>query len=172
MRLNVGCGEHYATGWTNLDQAVSEQVRPDLVGSLTDLPAAVTGVSAVYLGHVLEHLDHPTAQRALPGLWQRCLPGAQVALVGPDTDRARALHRRGEISDATLHGALYGACRWPGDEHRWECTEARLVDLAHATGLTARPVPLDDPALAPFPVVSRAPWQCAVVGTVPGPGRP
>ncbi|GKQ35187.1 hypothetical protein [Streptomyces sp. A012304] len=169
MKLNVGCGNHYAPGWTNLDPNPGVSVRPDIVGSLTDLPRSVVCVTAVYLGHVLEHLPYDIVVPALRGLWERCEPGAAVAVVGPDVDRARALHADGAIDQATLDGAVYGAGRWAGDVHLWECTEAALLDAAAASGLAdVRPVPVDSPSLDAFPIVSRAPWQCAIHGTVPG----
>jgi hypothetical protein len=168
MRLNVGCGDHYAEGWTNLDPQPSETVRPDIVGSLTELTPWIDGVTAAYCGHVLEHLPHVDVTPALRALWERCVPGARVALVGPDVDRARRLHERGEITTETLDGAVHGAGRWHGDEHLWECTEQRLLDVARLSGLDAQPVPIDSPDLDDFPVVSRALWQCAIVGTVGG----
>lgn len=168
MRLNVGCGDHYASGWTNLDPQPSETVQPDIVGSLTDLTPWVDGVTAVYCGHVLEHLPFHDVASALRALWKRCVPGAHVALVGPDVDRARRLHERGEITTETLDGAIHGAGRWHGDEHLWECTEHQLLDFARASGLDARPVPIGSAELDAFPVVSRAPWQCAIIGAVPG----
>lgn len=168
MKLNVGCGDHYAPGWTNLDPQPGETVRPDIVGSLTGLPASVDGVTAVYLGHVLEHLRYEAVVPALRGLWARCEPGARVAIVGPDVDRARRLHERGEITTETLDGAIHGAGRWHGDEHLWACTESLLLNVARVSGLDAHPVPIDSPDLDAFPIVSRAPWQCAIHGTVPG----
>lgn len=168
MRLNVGCGNHYATGWTNLDPNPGETVQPDVVGSLTDLPASIHDVTAVYLGHVLEHLPFYAIAPALRALWRRCAPGATVALVGPDVDRARLLHDRGEITDETLHGAIHGAGRWHGDEHLWGCTEQLLLDVTRTSGIDAHPVPIDSRELDAFPIVSRAPWQCAILATTPG----
>jgi hypothetical protein len=168
VRLNVGCGDHYADGWTNLDLNPGDTVRPDVVGSLTELPPQISGVTAVYCGHVLEHLPFYSLASALRGLWARCVPGATVALVGPDVDRANLLHERGEITAETLHGAIHGAGRWHGDEHLWACTEQLLLDVARVSGLDARPVPIGSPELDAFPVVSRAPWQCAILGAAPG----
>lgn len=168
MKLNIGCGNHYADGWTNLDPNPGDTVRPDVVSSLTDLPPQINGVTAVYLGHVLEHLPFDSLAPALRGLWARCVPGATVALVGPDVDRASLLHEREEITAETLHGAIHGAGRWHGDEHLWGCTEQLLLDVARDSGLDARPVPIGSVELDAFPVVSRALWQCAILGTVPG----
>lgn len=166
MKLNVGCGEFYARGWTNMDAVRNQQVRPDIVGSLTRLPDEVAAVEQVYLGHVLEHLPYIEVPAALRGLWARCAPGARVGVVGPDCQRAQALHARGAIDSATLEGARSGDRRWPGDAHLWECNEADLVGLLCASGLEARPVPVSSGELDGFPVVSRAPWQCAAVGVV------
>lgn len=167
MKLNVGCGEFYAEGWTNLDMVRTDTVRPDIVGSLLYLPDQVQDVTMVYLGHVLEHVGLIAARDALEELWARCVPGARVAMVGPDVDRAYVLCREGKIDALTLHGALHGANRWAGDAHLWECTEDRLLTLAQSSGLDASAVPIDDAELDPFPVASRALWQCAVVGKVP-----
>lgn len=167
MKLNVGCGDHYAHGWTNLDAHPGSTVRPDIVGDLTNLPSEVRGVTAVYLGHVLEHIPLTEVVTALRHLWKRCTPEAEVAIVGPDCDRARAMWAAGEIDEATADGAIHGACRWPGDEHLWECGQERLLTLVLASGLEGFAVPLDDSALDVFPVVSRVGWQCAVVGDVP-----
>lgn len=172
MRLNVGCGEFYAAGWTNLDVVVNDRVKPDLVGSLADLPAAVEGVEAVYLGHVLEHLPEPMVVPALRKLWERCVLGCQVAVVGPDVIRAWDMAIDGHLEPETAQHAAMGARRWRADKHWWASHEGRVLAHVVESGLgDARPVfPLERaPELAPFPVVSGVGWQCAVVGTVGGP---
>lgn len=172
MRLNVGCGDHYATGWVNIDAHPGETVQPDIVADLRyDLPSSIHDVTAVYLGHVLEHLPITDVVPALSRLWKRCAPEPDVAIVGPDCARARALHEAGEIDDETANGAIYGAGRWSGDEHLWECGQERLLTLALASGLFAAPMEMDSYILDRFPVVSRAPWQCAVYGTDRGDAR-
>ena len=169
MKLNVGCGEFYADGWTNMDVASNEQVHPDILGSLTELPppADLSNIEMVYLGHVLEHLAYNTIPQALNALWKRCVAGARVTIVGPDVDRAGALHVGGQLDWDTVTGALCGELRWPGDEHRWMCTEERLLRAVRASGLKrCHPVPINSHLLDDFPVTSRAPWQCAIVGVV------
>ena len=167
MKLNIGPGEHYAAGWTNLDTATSDEVKVDIQGSLLHLPAEVQDVEAVYMGHILEHIAPPTVIPALAALWGRCRPGAQVAAVGPDVLRVVDMHIIGQADWQTVTHCCLGERRWPGDEHLWACTEQRLLELIRASGLQrVRAVPIASPVLDDFPVVSRIGWQCAVIGEV------
>lgn len=167
MKLNIGCGEFYADGWVNIDVVSNEQVHPDIIGSLLQLPppAELSNVEMVYLGHILEHIPYSQVPQALTLLWRRCVAGARVAIVGPDVDRAGALHAANQLDWHTVTGALCGELRWPGDEHQWMCTETRLARVVKASGLKrVHTVPIASQLLDNFPVSSRAPWQCAIVG--------
>lgn len=169
MKLNVGCGEFYADGWTNMDVTSNEKVRPDILGSLTTLPGydELANAEMVYLGHVLEHVAYKEVAPALKLLWQRCVTGARVAAVGPDVERAMALHAAGQLDWDTVVGALCGDSRWSGDDHLWGCNEERLLRAVRASGLRrAHSIAIDSPLLNDFPVTSRARWQCAIVGVV------
>lgn len=169
MKLNVGCGEFYADGWTNMDVASNDLVRPDLIGSLADLPSPqdLSNIEMVYLGHVLEHLPYQAIATALRGLWQRCVANARVAIVGPDVDRANALHASGQLDWTTTVRALTGEDRWLGDQHLWACNEERLLRIVKSSGLKrAHHVPIASQLLDDFPVTSRAAWQCAIIGVV------
>ena len=169
MKLNVGCGEFYADGWVNMDVAENESVHPDIIGSITDLPgpSELANAEMVYMGHVLEHIPYQTVAPSLRLLWQRCISGARVAIVGPDVDRAGLLHALGQLDWHTVVGALQGEGRWPGDEHLWSCSEDRLLRQVKASGLKgARAIPIASDLLNDFPVTSRAPWQCAIIGQV------
>lgn len=164
MLLNIGCGEFKAPGWTNMD--ASDYVRPDLVGSLTALPAEVVAVRGVYLGHVLEHIPYVDLLPALRKLWTRCVQGATVAVVGPDVLRAWDLAIRGLMSEKDAVGVTMGGRRWPGDEHRWPCEPRALRRVLVASGLKVMRHDIKSDALDEFPVTSRAPWQCAFIGRV------
>lgn len=168
MKLNVGCGNHYVQGWTNMDVDQNDQVKPDIQASLLDpLPAEIQGVTHVYLGHVLEHLPFFQIAAALTKLWERCVPSAQIAIVGPDCDKAREMDRRAQLWGIALNDILHGAGRWKNDVHLWESTPSRLTKLLERSGVhSARVVDINDIALNPFPVTSRVAWQCAVVATL------
>ena len=155
MRLNVGCGRFRAQGWVNIDN--DPNVIADHVADLTNLPPQIRNVQAVYLGHVLHLIPPDDAIKVLARLWERCLPGAQVAAVGPDALR---LLDTG-IDLIKVHEHL------GGKDRRWACTQARLADIIRASGLQrTRPVLIDSDDLQGFPVVSRVSWQCAARGHV------
>lgn len=166
MKLNVGCGDQYAPGWTNLDTGRDQHRQPDVIGDLLHLPDELDGLEQVYCGHVLEHLTLVDAEQALRVLHARTAIGGRLLIVGPDVRRARQLHRAGLLDDLTLHGAIHGAGRWAGDEHLWECeTDLLLALLARAGWYDALPLPVRPETLAGWPVTSFAPWQCAVTAT-------
>lgn len=59
MRLNIGCGPHYAKGWTNVDvvSIPSADINPDVVASIDNLPFDDGSVELLYAGHCVEHLS-------------------------------------------------------------------------------------------------------------------
>lgn len=159
MKLNVGCGNHYAPGWVNVD--LNSTVNPDVVCVGVHLPFPDGMFTAVYAGHVLEHLDyHPDVPTALTEMVRVLAPNGTICLVGPDVDLADT------FPPDIAHGARYGAGRWAGDVHRWPCTEALLLNAARKVGLTATPVDLDVVAATGWPIVSLAGWQTAVTVTL------
>lgn len=168
MRLNVGCGNHRAEGWTNMDVESNDQVRPDIQASLMeDLPEVIQGVTHVYLGHVLEHLPLGLIPVALEKLWERCVPGVQIAVVGPDCDRARELDRAGRLHGITLQDVVHGAGRWANDVHLWECAPGRLERVLRRSGVQdVRHVNIASAELSAWPVTSRVDWQCAMIASL------
>lgn len=167
--LNVGCGDFPAPPpWTNLDTTSNGHVKPDIVGDLLDLPPDLVGLTAVYLGHVLEHLPAEAVTGALIRLRRRMTWGGRVAVVGPDVPTAQALHGRGLLDTATLDGARYGAGRWAQDVHLWECDGPKVVLMLEAAGWRhVHQIPIGSRDLDAWPVTSRAAWQCAVLAAAP-----
>lgn len=171
VKLNLGCGDRYADGWTNVD--FGSPHRKDQEVDLTGpLPWESGSVTHVYLGHVLEHL---TLQQC-SGLLSQLLPcmdpaGALAMIVGPDVPLAKQMIAEGTF-DFTYHSLdslRYGAGRWAGDVHQWECSASAIVDLCRDAGwpvVTDIGIKLVDSF---WPVADRVPqWQCAVrayVGT-------
>lgn len=152
MRLNLGCGEFPASGWVNVDSWPG--VNPDVVASLLALPFPDQSADTVYAGHVLEHLDyHLEVPDALVEIRRVLTPGGSAVFVTPDVNRC---------DDSILHGAVHGGHRWPGDEHKWSASEARLLAAVRVVFPHARAVPIGDVPDG-WPVVSRVAWQCAVV---------
>ena len=156
-----------------MDVARTKSIQPDLIGSIFDLPDEVTGVTSVYLGHILEHLEFDLIPAALAKLWERCEQGCMVAAVGPDCDIGRAWVDAGKISekeyrkmDITPPELIPGGSH-NGYSHRWRCTTPLMVDLLVASGLgLVQKEDILSSKLKPFPVVCKIGWQGAVIGVV------
>lgn len=163
MRLNLGCGDRYADGWTNVDFE-SPHRKDETVDLTGELPWPNDSVDAVYAGHVLEHLPLADCYELLRRLEKIVKPGHAIMLVGPDVDRAARMVAAGEEMHGTSLEALrFGAGRWAGDVHRWECTEEQLIALLVDTEWGwVTPMDIDEVAIT-WPVADPRPrWQCAV----------
>lgn len=176
MKLNLGCGPYYATGWTNLE-IPGTQYRCDieadfnlLARSPEDFAPEVKNLSAVFMGHFLEHISLDTLVLALPELRKRMLPGAPIAVVGPDVKKAYDMFQRGLIPFS-----LYELCKkhhnpTDGHSHLWDCDAESVMHLLSAAGFQsihevnlAQAAPPNPSALHHFPVVAYDRWQCAVM---------
>lgn len=162
MRLNLGAGDSYVQKWHNVDRDSCPFKRDETVDLTGPLPWPAESISLVYAGHVLEHLTEDQCRTLLAELLKRMMPGGQILVVGPDLELAQRL---GTGPHHTLDELRHGARRWEGDEHRWECTTAKVVQLltetgwSHVTDVGIGNVPVF------WPVVDRAPqWQLAVRG--------
>lgn len=160
MRLNVGCGDHYVQGWTNID--TSTHVRADIYASILDLPYPDCTISRIYCGHVMEHLEEDVVGKAVRELERVLDPNGKMMFVGPDYDRALVMMQMGQVGQELVDQIVGGEGRWPGDVHHWVCSEEKLLALLeNSSYLTYNPVDIrevDDQ----WPVVSRVGWQCAV----------
>ena len=162
MLLNLGVGDWYAEGWHNVDWAGSPHRKDETVDLTGPLPWAEGTVQLAYAGHLLEHLTLDGCHHLLTQLRPCMATDGQLLVVGPDATIARALAAAGTL-DITLDSLLYGAQRWLGDQHLWECTAAITVDLLTAAGwqgihqLAVSDVP------AVWPIGDRRPvWQYAI----------
>lgn len=143
MLLNVGCGPHYAEGWTNTDLIeVPGIIEPDvLVTAAEPFPFDPRSVERAYLGHVLEHVPWADVPAFLGVLAVVLTGDAHVCIVGPDTLEAIRLYREGSepwgkvaavmegtgaYSDAT---GGWAPLRWDADRHHWNCHQDRVAEL-------------------------------------------
>ncbi len=167
MNLNLGCGDRYADGWTNVDHAGLPYRKDQEVDLSGPLPWPDATVDAAYCGHLLEHLTMPQCVLLLARLWHCMRPGGELLIVGPDLDMARQMQDEG-VLDVPMDGLLHGAHRWPGDEHQWESRPAPVRNMLHLTGwVNIREIPIGDVEQR-WPVADRGPrWQFAVYATRP-----
>lgn len=170
MRLNLGCGDRYVNGWINVDLPDMPHYADQRVDLTGQLPWPAHSLSHIYAGHVLEHLELGQAF----SLVKRLLPLTQhngvIMLVGPDIDLAEKMIAAGaglaEMYGATLDSLKYGAGRWSGDVHHWECRQSILEDMLRDAGWSDI-VSMDIwEAAHDWPVADPRPrWQCAVTAT-------
>lgn len=156
MRLNVGSGDHYQDGWTNVD--TYDGHRHDELWSICEpWPYGDETVERIYAGHVIEHLTPEQAKMAFVEALRVLQPGGTIMVVAPDMERCDDQFGPGHVHRAGGH-------RWPGDEHQWETTERAVADVMAAVGLTVTPVAPSAVGRLGFPIVSPDRWQLAVLG--------
>lgn len=162
MKLNIGCGNHYAAGWTNVDIDETQDVTPDIVGDVVkglDFPDG--SAEKIYLGHILEHLTQEDAVLALLECKRLLQPGGSMMVVGPDCDRADEMLARGEISEIEHDLVVTGAGRWAHDVHLWRSTGPLTEELLHLAGFTPAECPVEEVPAIGFPLTSAVGWQFA-----------
>lgn len=192
MKLNVGCGPHYANGWVNTDLVRTDTITPDVVVTADNpFPFPAATFERAYVGHVLEHIPWGDVPDWLDRLARVLVDDAVALFVGPDVirvlnrwrDHAETWDKVAGIIESTdaYHD---GELRWDADRHHWNCHEGRVAAALTACGwrnVTPLGViePLDDwfrdPGtldghairVAGWPLVSDATCQFAVAAKVP-----
>ncbi len=162
MLINLGCGDRYADGgWINVDYGSPHRKDVTLDLLADPLPWPPASILHVYLGHVLEHLPYDGCRDLLKRLRPLVRPEGQIMVVGPDCEVAQRMAEAGTL-DVTLDSLKFGADRWVGDRHEWECTAAKVTALLEDSGwVDIQDVGIGNVA-AFWPVADRRPqWQCA-----------
>ncbi|MEX5636999.1 class I SAM-dependent methyltransferase [Parafrankia sp. FMc2] len=153
LRLHLGCGPHRLPGWVNVDlRDPAADLRLDVRAGLPfDDGAAV----AVYLAHILEHVEYPDeARRVLRECCRTLGDGGLLRVAVPDLcsflDAYAAgddgffeyFERRWEREPAPtplasfLHHAGAGEFPWVADRHRFGYDERTLGELLRDAGFT------------------------------------
>lgn len=104
--LNVGCGAHFSSEWTNVDMRSSKHV----IGHDLRKPLPFTDATfdAAYGSHVLEHLDPDDARRLVLELHRVLKPRGVLRLAVPDLEGIcrEYLRRLDEALEDPQPGAL------------------------------------------------------------------
>jgi SAM-dependent methyltransferase len=143
--LNAGCGTHYAKGWVNCDVWESETTRPDvLIEPNQPYPFPDHYFDAIYLGHVIEHIDWRGVPDFLRDMRRIAKPGAPVLVVGPDVLKTIQRWREDkEPWEMVLSTMEHQECNfqpgresefWDGATHHWNCHHQRVWDLMQDLG--------------------------------------
>jgi len=161
MKLNIGCGSHYAEGFTNIDTYSGGEVKPDVVMSALELDFNDDLFDLVYMGHVLEHIPEEDVVTAVNEAWRVLKPGHKLYVVGPDYRAAVAAQ-----DEENIEGILHGGREWPGDEHHWVSDAETLRAFLDASKFEAvAPISLKQAKQEGAPVTSLAYWQTGFVCT-------
>jgi predicted SAM-dependent methyltransferase len=183
MKLNIGCGPHYAKGWTNVDVIANDECHPDVVASVLDgLPFEDGAADRIYLGHVLEHIPWARVPEFLEEIYRVASAGCELMIVGPDVNltikgwAAGKWHSKdGDggywlVESVLEHSAYYmtGGEGWEGARHQWNCTEERSADIVQHAGFelgdsyTGRLLATRDKG---WPLVADSEWQFGFAAT-------
>jgi predicted SAM-dependent methyltransferase len=82
LRLNLGCGDYPLEGFVNVDAVAGRTV--DAVLTVPPLPWPDASVTEIYMGHLLEHLDHRRGMELLGECYRVLQPGGSIGVVVPD----------------------------------------------------------------------------------------
>lgn len=162
MRLNVGCGAHYADGWVNVD--TDPEVYAEFHADAAELPFADDDAEMVYLGHLLEGIDTEQARTILLETRRVLQPTGFLVVLYPNAD----------IQDAEQNAYLWDLLN-SGFEQHWQ--DEYLAEQARRAGRYTYslvsdvfPESVNELAhqLAPeWPVGLQPPWACAVLASKP-----
>ena len=99
--LHVGCGPKHkdqttrgfnSPDWTELRLDIDESVKPDVVGTMTDMSLVATGsVDALFSSHNIEHLYPHEVPQALSEFKRVLSPDGFVVITCPDLQSVAAL---------------------------------------------------------------------------------
>jgi predicted SAM-dependent methyltransferase len=86
VKLNLGCGTDYKTGWTNIDNNSDNNItKLDLSWDLREpLPFEENFVDFIYNEHFIEHLSVEEGQRFLGDCLRVLKPGGVIRIATPD----------------------------------------------------------------------------------------
>jgi SAM-dependent methyltransferase len=176
--LHVGCGTkniknlpaYFQQGWQELRYDIDSKVKPDLIGSITELAALPDGgVNAIWSSHNLEHLNSFEVPLALEE-FHRVLSDDGFAVITVPDLRAVARH----IVNDELEQPLYKAPAGPISAldvlfgHQ-AAIERGNSYMAHRTGFSARTLgqALVDAGFAEVRVHEGRNWDLWAIATMP-----
>lgn len=147
--LNAGCGTHYAKGWVNTDvwdDGVT--TNPDIkVEPGKPYPFPDNHFDAIFLGHVLEHMDWKEVPNFLNDMKRIAKPNAKFLICGPDVLRTikrwaqnqepwemvLSTMEHQDINTQSAREHLW----WDGATHHWNCHHERVWNLLNKMGFTS-----------------------------------
>lgn len=161
MKLNLASGLHptQLPDWVNIDLPWEGVATPHVYGDAMRLPFRDAAFDTAYVGHVLEHIEWDAIPAMLAELRRVLQPGATVAFVGPDIERAISTGQ-----PEWLLRAIDTLNTGPGG-HKWVADENLTVTAVRTTFPAAVAISVADIDQPEWPNPTTADWQCAVLAT-------
>lgn len=143
MKLHLGCGKRYISGWINVDAVrVNGHQSPDLITDRLDqLPYPDGSISEIMAIHLFEHIYPKDADRMLREWFRLLAPGGKLILEMPDVYKS-AKNLVKEIDSGIAPSNKWSM--WPiyGDNpngteydcHKWGWTYKTLAPLLFSAG--------------------------------------
>jgi hypothetical protein len=159
----LGCGEYPAFGWYNVDVNTTYGVKSDVTMDVTrEFPVEVGVAEKIYAGHILEHIEYDIVIDVLNFWYGHAATGCELLVVGPDSDRGRAMRAAGQLTDEELAGLGINHVQGYGFGHLWESTEANTRELMDKSLWTVTGMQQIEHVPPPWPITSRIGWQFAI----------
>lgn len=160
LGLNLGSGlwPTDLPGWINVDLPWHGVKSPHVYGNGFALPFKKGVFDRIYIGHVCEHIDWDDLPILGKEISRVAEYGAQIMVVGPDYERAKA-----QNEPPSILNAISDLNTGPGG-HKWVATEALTIEACLSMGfVNPRALPITEvvPPAWPNPA-PHALWQCAV----------
>ena len=171
MRVNLGCGQAYMEGWTNVDE--SPDVKADIYMEAAEfLRQYASEIDEIYMGHVLEHIMPGDALVTLRIMNERLRPGTVISAVTPDMDAIFQAYLDGEVSNDKVNASFIYSYVQPSP-HIWCYGPDSLAELFRRAGFTDVE-PIDPASWGPvfWKEGEESQWQCGVKATANGTAGP
>jgi len=99
-RVYLGCGRDKRVGWINVD--INDAHKPDIVANAKKLPFESSTVDVMEACHLLEHLTHADAVKALEEAYRVLRDGGRLLLELPNLDRCVEMLKSDDTEEARL----------------------------------------------------------------------
>ena len=136
MKLHLGCGKKYLSGYKHIDYSNYEHI--DWNAPIYPLPFIKNEVvEEIYSSHALESFDYLEVKDVLKE-WKRCLKyGGKLRISVPDFDKLIDVYRINNSNIDKIIGPLFG--KWEIEKnkfifHRTVFTKDKLIDLLNSCG--------------------------------------
>ena len=171
MRVNLGCGQAYMEGWTNVDE--SRDVKADIYMEAAEfLRQYASEIDEIYMGHVLEHIMPGDALVTLRIMNERLRPGTVISAVTPDMDAIFQAYLDGDVSNDQVNASFIYSYVQPSP-HIWCYGPESLAELFRRAGFTDVQ-PIDPASWGPvfWKEGTESQWQCGVMAHANGTAGP